>query len=59
MTLPGSHQVRRRVSRECLDFLNCLICNADRRLGRNGVDEIKAHPWFQKYVITSSMLTSV
>jgi serine/threonine kinase 38 len=37
---------RRRVSRECLDFMNCLITNADRRLGRNGVEEIKAHPWF-------------
>jgi len=39
-------EVRRKVSRDCLDFMNCLISNADRRLGRNGVEEIKAHPWF-------------
>ena len=38
--------VRRKVSRECMDFMNSLITTADRRLGRNGVEEIKAHPWF-------------
>ena len=29
------------------DILKRLICEADNRLGRNGVDEIKAHPFFK------------
>ena len=28
------------------DILKRLICDADTRLGRNGVEEIKAHPFF-------------
>lgn len=30
-----------------IDLLKKLICDADERLGRNGVDEIKAHPFFK------------
>ena len=28
------------------DILKKLICDSDTRLGRNGCDEIKAHPFF-------------
>ena len=28
------------------DILKRLICDTETRLGRNGVDEIKAHPFF-------------
>ena len=28
------------------DILRRLICDVDTRLGRNGVEEIKAHPFF-------------
>jgi hypothetical protein len=31
------------------DILKKLICDSDERLGRNGVDEIKAHPFFDKF----------
>lgn len=39
-------EVRSRVSPACLDFMHSLIAPAERRLGRNGLEEIKAHPWF-------------
>jgi serine/threonine kinase 38 len=29
------------------DILKRLMCDADHRLGLNGVDEIKAHPFFE------------
>ena len=29
------------------DILKRLICDTETRLGRNGVDEIKAHPFFK------------
>jgi serine/threonine kinase 38 len=29
------------------DILKRLLCDADNRLGANGVDEIKNHPFFQ------------
>jgi len=31
------------------DILKKLICDSDERLGRNGVDEIKAHAFFDKF----------
>ena len=37
----------RNLSPECLDFVRSLIQDPDRRLGRNGADEIKGHPWFR------------
>lgn len=36
------------ISPEAVDLLKKLITDANVRLGRNGVDEIKAHPFFRK-----------
>lgn len=37
-----------KVSAECKDFIGrLLIKNPDNRLGTNGAEEIKAHPWFK------------
>lgn len=36
-----------RLSAASTDILKRMICDADTRLGRNGVDEIKAHPFFK------------
>ena len=35
------------ISREAEDLISKLINNSDERLGRNGVEEIKAHPFFK------------
>ena len=35
-----------KLSAASTDILKRLICDADTRLGRNGVEEIKAHPFF-------------
>eukprot|EP00741_Cyanophora_paradoxa_P001749 tig00000073_g1696.t1 len=34
------------LSPECRDVIERLLCDAPRRLGYNGVEEIKAHPFF-------------
>ncbi|KAI8084868.1 kinase-like protein [Halteromyces radiatus] len=34
------------ISREAEDLIRRLICEPESRLGRNGVEEIKAHPFF-------------
>ncbi|KAK9684954.1 hypothetical protein RND81_10G245400 [Saponaria officinalis] len=31
---------------EAADLINKLLCNVNQRLGSNGADEIKVHPWF-------------
>ena len=36
-----------KLSQASIDILQRLICDADCRLGRNGVEEIKAHPFFK------------
>ncbi|XP_011083040.1 serine/threonine-protein kinase tricorner [Sesamum indicum] len=36
-----------KLSREAKDLISKLLCSVDRRLGSNGADEIKAHPWFK------------
>jgi hypothetical protein len=35
-----------KLSQASTDILKRLICDSDTRLGRNGCDEIKAHPFF-------------
>ena len=36
-----------KLSKEALDFMKKLISDPNKRLGRNGVEEIKAHPFFK------------
>jgi len=38
--------IQQKLSDQCLDFLCCVICGVEERIGANGVEEIKAHPWF-------------
>ncbi|KAL5982472.1 hypothetical protein ACLOJK_016544 [Asimina triloba] len=35
------------LSQEAKDLICRLLCNVETRLGTRGVEEIKAHPWFQ------------
>lgn len=35
-----------KLSPEAKDLISKLLCNVPQRLGSNGADEIKAHPWF-------------
>ena len=35
------------VSKEAEDLINRMINNSNKRLGRNGIEEIKAHPFFK------------
>mmetsp|Transcript_614 Transcript_614/g.860 ORF Transcript_614/g.860 Transcript_614/m.860 type:complete len:560 (-) Transcript_614:77-1756(-) len=37
------------VSSLCLDFLLALVTDADARLGRDGIQDIMAHAWFQDW----------
>ncbi|CAN4101998.1 unnamed protein product [Withania somnifera] len=36
-----------KLSPEAKDITSKLLCNVTERLGSNGTDEIKAHPWFK------------
>ena len=36
-----------KLSAASTDILKKLICDADNRLGKNGVEEIKNHPFFE------------
>jgi protein-serine/threonine kinase len=38
-----------KLSQASTDILKKLICDAEVRLGRNGVDEIKSHPFFDNF----------
>ncbi|WOL04287.1 serine/threonine-protein kinase tricorner-like isoform X2 [Canna indica] len=35
-----------KLSAEAKDLISKLLCNVEQRLGTNGADEIKVHPWF-------------
>jgi serine/threonine protein kinase len=37
-----------KLSKEAVDIIKKLINDADKRLGFNGADEIKKHPFFRK-----------
>lgn len=34
------------VSEDAKDLIKKLICSADQRFGRTGLEEFKQHPWF-------------
>ncbi|KAK4366096.1 hypothetical protein RND71_013976 [Anisodus tanguticus] len=36
-----------KLSSEAEDLISKLLCNVTQRLGSNGADEIKVHPWFK------------
>ncbi|KAJ8558161.1 hypothetical protein K7X08_004927 [Anisodus acutangulus] len=36
-----------KLSSEAEDLISILLCNVTQRLGSNGADEIKVHPWFK------------
>eukprot|EP00981_Chlorochromonas_danica_P012279 scaffold4734_cov176-Ochromonas_danica.AAC.5 len=44
-TLDVPEECAANLSDDCLDFLLSLIIDSDNRLGKNGVEEIKSHPW--------------
>ena len=37
------------LSPQAIDILKKLICESDNRLGRNGAEEIKSHPFFDGF----------
>ncbi len=37
-----------KISKDAVDLIKRLINDPDKRLGINGVDEIKIHPFFKK-----------
>eukprot|EP01036_Dinobryon_divergens_P024063 gene24063-32478_t len=39
-------EVANSLSADCIDFMLSLIIDSKNRLGRNGLDEVKSHPWF-------------
>lgn len=39
--------VEAQLSQEAKDLITQLCCGADRRLGQNGAQEIKSHPFFR------------
>lgn len=37
-----------KISKEAIDLIKKLITDVDKRLGYNGAEEIKSHPFFRK-----------
>jgi Protein kinase domain len=35
-----------KITDDCKNLISRLICNQEKRLGRNGTQELKSHPWF-------------
>ncbi|KAG5833461.1 hypothetical protein ANANG_G00276190 [Anguilla anguilla] len=46
-----------QLSPEAVDFIGRLCCSAEERLGGNGADEIKAHPFFNQMDFSSNLRT--
>ncbi len=46
-TLEVPNETINALTPECLDFMLSLICNSEKRLGKNGVEELKTHNWFK------------
>ncbi|KAJ8350940.1 hypothetical protein SKAU_G00260700 [Synaphobranchus kaupii] len=46
-----------KLSSEAVDFIGQLCCSAEERLGGNGADEIKAHPFLNRMDFSSNLRT--
>jgi serine/threonine kinase 38 len=55
LEIPG--EVKSQLSRECIDFLSCLLAGPENRIGSspngteftNGFKQVIAHPWFKDF----------
>ncbi len=44
-TFTFPEEATKSFSAECIDFINRMVCDRSERLGQNGIDDFKAHPW--------------
>ncbi|CAM9632183.1 unnamed protein product, partial [Chrysoparadoxa australica] len=49
LMIPEEVTLDEDVTSECVDFVLALLQGAETRLGRNGINELLAHPWLQDY----------
>lgn len=48
LDIPNNDELPQDVTDEARDLIRKLITNKDERLGRNGVEELKQHPFFNE-----------